>query len=94
MTTLPPYPGPSDLEREALTEQARQAALYDSPQVQRNKVLFTLIMFIFLLGLWLCGLLAGYRLAGGWGLVIFAILWFVLSIITMAWAIRDAPEIK
>ena len=92
MTTLPPYPGPSDLEREALAEEARQAALLDSPQAQRNKVLFTLIIFVFLVGLWLCGLLAGYRLAGGWGLVIFAILWFVSVIIMMAWAIRDAPE--
>ena len=37
MTTLPPYPSPSDFEREALAEEARQAALPDSPQARRNK---------------------------------------------------------
>ena len=92
MTTLPPYPGPSDLEQQALAEEARQAALPNSPQAIRNKSLFIIIVIAFLASLLLCGLLTGYRVAGWLGLVIFAMLWFIPSAMMMAWAIRNAPE--
>ena len=93
MTTLPPYPGPSDLEQQALAEEACQAALPDSPQAWRNKRLIILIVIAFLASLFLCGLLTIYRVAGWLGLIAFAALWFVPSAVTMAWAMRNAMEI-
>ena len=93
MTILPPYPGPSDLEQQALAEEARQAALPDSPQAWRNKRLLILIVIAFLASLFLCGLLTSYRVAGWFGLGTFATLWFVPSALTMAWAMQNAPEI-
>jgi len=54
--TLPPYPGPSDLEREALAEEARQVALKHSPQARRNRMLLILIVTIGS-GLFLCAML-------------------------------------
>jgi len=84
MTTLPPYPGPSDLEREALAEEARQAALPDSPQAWRNKRIFILIVIAFLASLLFFGLLTGYRVAGWFGMIAFAILWLVPSALMMA----------
>src|SRR3990167_9979889 len=84
MTTLPPYPGPSDLEREALAEEARQVALPDSPQAWRNKRIFILIVIAFLARLLFFGLLTGHRVAGWLGMIAFAILWLVPSAIVMA----------
>ena len=93
MTTLPHYHSPSDLEREALAEEARQASLPDSPQARRNKRLFILTVIALLASLLFCGLLTGYRVAGWFGLIVFATLWFVPSALMMAWAIRNAQEI-
>jgi len=80
--------------RMQLAEEARQAALSDSPQALRNKSLFIMIVIAFLASLFLCGLLTSYRVAGWFGLIAFATLWLVPSAIMMAWAIWDSPEIQ
>lgn len=87
--TLPPYPSPSDLERDALAEERRQAALADSPRARRNKAAIALIVIVFMTGLLLCGLVTGYRVAGWPGLVVFAALWIAPSAAMLAWALHD-----
>ena len=65
----------------------------DSPQAWRNKRLIILIVIALLASLLFCGLLTGYRVAGWFGLIAFAAIWFAPSAALMAWAIRNAPEI-
>ena len=97
MTTPPPYPPPSDLEREAERALAEHRAQYQdtsSPRARRNRALLALTALGFVACLMFGGVAAGYQLAGWVGAVSFGVIWIGMGGALLAWAIYTAPLVK
>ncbi len=90
--TLPPYPPPSELEEQAQAEAERQRALPNSTSARLNNTLMNVCVG-FLLGGLVGILFAGLFFRWGWlGVLGGGLGWLAASVIVLAYAVANAPE--